>query len=280
MPKAKVNGIELAYEVYGEGFPLVLAHGFMASKEMWDAQIGPFLERYRVVVYDVRGHGESEALPVDDAGYTMDTLVDDQKALMDHLGIQEAYVGGLSLGGMIAVRFALKYPQMLRSLLLCDTTAGMGTIGQWAQNRPLLESLVRSQGVAGAMRQVYAARIPAAGLPAVAELPAGIIAFAQRLNQMSLDGFLGIARAAGDQESVLDRLGEITAPTLILVGDGDFFRGAGEEMKSRLPEARFVLITDSLHGTCLWQPEKFTAAVLDFLAAVDEGRPVEGSEER
>ena len=92
MPKAKVNRIELAYEVYGEGFPLVLAHGYVASKEMWDAQIGPFMERYRVIVYDVRGHGESEAPPVDDPGYTLDMLVDDQKALMDHLGIEQAYV--------------------------------------------------------------------------------------------------------------------------------------------------------------------------------------------
>jgi len=143
MPKAKVNGIKIAYEVYGEGFPLVLAHGYTASKEMWDGQIGPFSERYRVVVYDVRGHGESEAPPVDDPGYTIDTLVADQKALMAHLGIEQAFVGGLSLGGMIAMRFALTHPSAVRALLLCDTSPGMDTTGQWAANRLLMEGIVR-----------------------------------------------------------------------------------------------------------------------------------------
>lgn len=275
MPKANVNGIEIAYEVYGEGFPLVLAHGYVASKEMWDAQIGPFSERYRVVVYDARGHGETEAPPVDDAGYTLDTLVDDQKALMDHLGIEEAHVGGLSLGGMIAMRFALKFPKAVRALLLCDTSPGMNTEGQWAANRQALEGVVRSQGVMGAMRGLAQASGLSRENP-----PPDIAAFVQRIERMPADGFLGIARAVGEAPSVLERLGEITAPTLILTGDTDFFRDASQQMHQRMPGARFALIHGSPHGTCLWQAEKFTSAVLDFLADVDAGKPVEGSEER
>ena len=280
MPKATVNGIQLAYEEYGRGFPLVLAHGITATKEMWDAQVGPCSERYRVIVYDVLGHGESDAPPVDDLGYAMDTLVEDQRALMEYLGIEEAHVGGLSLGGMIAVRFALKHPQMLRSLLLCDTTAGMSTSGLWAANRPLMETLVRSQGVAAFMRNLYVQRAQVATLPQAEALPAGILAHVERLGRMSADGFLGASRAAGDQDSVFDRLSEIRAPTLIVTGDGDFFRGASEQMKQRMPDARFVMIKGSLHGTCMWQPEKFTSAVLDFLADVDAGRPVARNEER
>ena len=260
--------------------PLVLAHGFTATKEMWDAQIDPFSERFRVVVYDVRGHGESEAPAADDSGYTMETLIEDQRALMARLGIEQAYVGGLSLGGMIAVRFALKYPKLVRALLLCDTTAGMNTKGQWSANRGLMETMVRGQGVAALMRNLYTQQAVASGLLGTDALPAGVIAHAQRLATMSADGFLGVARAAGEQESVLDRLGEIEAPTLILTGETDFFRGASERMKERMPAARFVLIQGSMHGTCLWQPEKFTGAVLDFLADVDAGRPVAGYEER
>ena len=279
MPKAKVNGIEIAYETYGEGFPLVLAHGYVASKEMWDAQIGPFTEHYRVVVYDVRGHGESDAPPVDDTGYTMETLVDDQKGLMNHLGIEEAYVGGLSLGGMIAMRFALAYPGTVRALLLCDTSPGMNAEGQWAANRGLMEGLVRSQGVMGVMRALYVQGGQAMGVKRET-LPTGIADFVQRIDRMTADGFLGVARAAGEAASVLDRLPEITAPTLILTGDTDFFREASEQMHQRLPGARFVLIRNAWHGTSLWQPEQFTSAVLDFLADVDAGRPVAGSEER
>ena len=280
MPKAKVNGIELAYEVYGEGYTLVLAHGYTASKEMWDGQVGPLSQRYRVVVYDVRGHGESEAPPADDSGYTIETLVEDQRALMEHLGIEQAHVGGLSLGGMIAMRFALKYPRLVRALLLCDTSPGMGTAGLWAQHRPLMETIVRGQGVLAVMRNLYAQRAGAAALPKIDELPAGVQAHIGRMNKMSPDGFLGVARAAGEAEGVLERLPEIQAPTLILTGDADFFRGASEEMKRRLPDSRFVMIAGSAHGTCLWQPEKFTAALLDFLSEVESGRSVAGREQR
>src|SRR3990172_9078397 len=105
MPKAKVNGIEIAYEVHGEGVPLVLAHGYTATQEMWERQIGPFSERYRVVVYDLRGHGESEVPAAGDPGYTLDMYVADQRALMEHLGIEDAYVGGLSMGGINSMPF-------------------------------------------------------------------------------------------------------------------------------------------------------------------------------
>ena len=81
-------------------------------------------------------------------------------------------------------------------------------------------------------------------------------------------------------EPVLDRLPELSMPVLVLVGDQDLLRGPSEEMKAKLPDARFVLIKDSTHGTCLWQPEKFTSATLDFLADVDAGRPIAGREER
>lgn len=280
MPKARVNGIEIAYEVYGDGFPLVLAHGYTASKEMWDAQIGPFSERYRVVVYDVRGHGESEAPPVDDPGYTIDTLVDDQKALMDQLGIGQAFIGGLSLGGMIALRFALTHPSAVRALLLCDTSPGMDTAGQWAANRVLMEGIVRSQGVGAVMRGLYTQRAASMGIERSDQAPAGVLSFVQRLEGMSPDGFLGVARAAGEATSVLDRLDEISAPTLIITGKGDFFRGASEEMAKRMPGARFVVIDGAFHGTCLWQPETFTATVLDFLADVEAARPVAGQEVR
>ncbi|MCH8849904.1 MAG: alpha/beta fold hydrolase, partial [Chloroflexi bacterium] len=280
MATAKVNGIDLAYELRGAGAPLVLAHGYTASKEMYDAQLGPFAERYRVLVYDSRGHGESEALPADDPGYHLDTYVEDQLALMRHVGIEQAYVGGLSMGGMIALRFALAHPELVRALLLCDTTAGMGTSGQWAANHAAIETLVRSKGVAAVMRNLYAQRAGGGDRPRPQQIPAGVLAHIERLDQMSADGFLGAGRAAAEQDSVLDRLGEIEAPTLIITGEQDFFRDDSERMKERLPEARFVVIKGAAHGTCVWRPEAFTATVLDFLADVEAGRNVAGREER
>jgi pimeloyl-ACP methyl ester carboxylesterase len=278
MPKAHLNGIDIAYETYGDGYPTVLAHGLAATKESWDGQIGPFMERYRVVVYDARGHGESDSPPVDDAGYTMEQLVDDQKALMDHLGIEGAYIGGLSLGGMIAMRFALKYPRSTRALMLFDTSPGMGTQGQWSANRPVMEALVRGQGVAATMRGLYSQGAQSLGVKTRADVPSAVIDFLKRQATLTADGFLGITRAAGDAPSVLERLHEIAVPTLIVTGDTDFFREPSVEMKRRLPDARFVLINGAWHGTNIWQPEKFSSTVLQFLSDVEENKPVAGSE--
>jgi pimeloyl-ACP methyl ester carboxylesterase len=280
MPTAPINGIDVAYETYGNGPPLVLAHGYVGTKEMWGQQVGPFSERYRVIVYDVRGHGETGAPSVDDPGYTIETIVDDQRALMDHLGIDDAYIGGLSLGGMIAMRFALAHPKRVRALLLCDTSAGMGMEGQFAANRVLLEGLVRTQGVATIMGNLYVQHVTGGVRPSRSELAPQLTDFVNRLQRMDPDGFLGVARAAGDATSVLDRLPEISAPVMILTGEHDFFRAASEEMYQRLPQARFVTIRNSAHGTCLWQPEAFTDAVLSFLSDVEAGRPVAGREER
>jgi pimeloyl-ACP methyl ester carboxylesterase len=183
------------------------------------------------------------------------------------------------LGGMIAMRFALKYPRSTRALLLFDTSPGMGTQGLWSANRAAMEALVRGQGVATMMRGLYAQGANAAGVKSRSDVPSSIIAFLQRQQQLTPDGFLGITRAAGDAASVLEQLPDINVPTLIVTGDSDFFRDASIEMKRRLPGARFVQINGSWHGTNMWQPEKFTSTVLDFLADVDSAKPVAGSEE-
>jgi pimeloyl-ACP methyl ester carboxylesterase len=284
MPAASVNGIELAYEVYGDGPPLVLAHGYIASKEMWDYQIGPFSERYRLVVYDMRGHGQSGAPPEDDPGYTMATLVEDQRALMDHLGIDQAYVGGLSMGGGIAMRFALSYPQRVRALLLFDTAAGPTAAGReiqrwWQTNHDMIASFIRSSGVADTLRNLYAQRVQAPGA-AAADPPTEVREFMARMQDLSPDGFLGAGRALWEQDDVLDRMAEVSVPTLVLVGDMDFLLEPSKAMHANLPHARFTLVRGSGHGTAMWQPAKFTSAVLDFLADVEAGRPVAGSEER
>jgi 3-oxoadipate enol-lactonase len=285
MPKARVNGIALAYEVHGEGEPLILAHGFTAARGMWDSQIGSFSQKYRVVVYDARGHGESDAPPADDPGYTIDTYVDDQRALMEHLGIEEAYIGGLSMGGMVAMRFALNHPRMTRALLLCDTAAGTATADGpqrelLEEQRKALESLVRSRGVAAVVGSNFLQTAKEMGISRREDLPESVQHRIGLLEQMTADGFLGAGRALAEQEAVLERLSEITAPTLILVGDKDGLRGPSEQMKERLPAARFVIIQNSIHGTCYWQPEMFTNAVLDFLRDVHAGGQVAGREER
>ncbi len=275
MPRAKVNGIELNYEVHGEGYPLVLAHGFTASLEMWADQVPELGKRYRVVVYDSRGHGASE-VPRDMEEYRLEHYVEDQRALMDHLEIEEAYVGGLSMGGMIAMRFALEYRERVRALLLCDTAAETGPERQTFETlyNGAGEQAVREQGVGAVMRRGFEALVRA--LPVPDELPPGVQRHLESLDRMSPDGFLGGAKALRGQESVLERLREIGVPTLIVAAEWDPLLAAGREMQERIEGNQFVLIKGSTHGTCVWRPEAFNRAVLDFLTKVEAGEPVAG----
>ena len=275
MPKTEANGVEIAYQVQGQGFPLVRAHGYTASQELWADQRDAFSRRYQLVTYDCRGHGLSEA-PADPSQYSLDIFVEDQKALLDQLGTAEAYVGGLSMGGMIAMRFALKYPKMVRALLLLDTAAGLSdtALSQWHAISEMAERIVRSEGVGAAVRRIWEARRQL-GFETPDPTP-GVLRHLEGLEHMSADGFLGAGKALREQESVLDRLAEIRAPTLILVGDQDPLLGPSRAMRERLPQSRFVLIKGSTHGTCVWRPDAFEKAALDFLTAVDQGRTVAG----
>lgn len=282
MPKARVNGIDMHYAIYGDGPPLVLVHGIVSSTAMFDEQVGPLSQRYQVIVYDVRGHGETEAPPADDPGYSFETFVQDLRALLDHLGVDRAYVGGLSMGGMIAMRFALAYPERVRALLLFDTGAEpagslRGEMGNWEGRWEAIVERARSQGVLQTMAWLYTQRgNELLGVRVPKEPPGGVRKLIMGLARMRVDGFLGALRAVGQQTGVIARLPEISVPTMILTGDGDFMREPSERMREHLPESRFVLLKDAAHATCFWQPEHFTQAVLDFLADVEAGRPVAG----
>jgi len=265
---ALVNGTRLAYRVYGSGEPLVLAHFSSASKEMWEEQIGVLSERYRVVVYD-------------DDGYTMRGLVADQRALLEQLGIERAYVGGISMGGAIALQFALAHPDMVRALLLCDTTADIADTAverRTEQGEPDLEAalaLMRERGLAWFSERTWLEWARPLGITSVDELPPGAKRHIERVASMQPDGLLGTGRALSEHH-VLERVGELAMPVLILTGEHDFLRQGSERLKERLPEARFVVLPGAAHISSFWQPDVFARAVLEFLVDVEAGRPVAG----
>src|SRR5262245_51404 len=130
MPTALVNGISLYYETTGHGPPLVLVHGFACGIRSWDPQVRAFARDRRVITYDVRGHGISEA-PREAAAYSQAISVGDLRALLGHLAIERAVVGGLSMGGNIALNFALAHPDMVAGLIVADTGAGSDATADW-----------------------------------------------------------------------------------------------------------------------------------------------------
>ncbi len=127
MATARVNGVNLYYEETGSGFPLIWCHEFGGDYRSWEPQVRYFSRRYRVITWNYRGYPPSE-VPEDPAAYRNDILVEDLAALMRHLGIERAHVGGLSMGGNVALNFGIAHPDMSESLIICG--CGSGTVGR------------------------------------------------------------------------------------------------------------------------------------------------------
>ena len=109
MPKLNRDGVEIYYEIHGEGRPLLLTHGYSATSQMWRKQIEPFSARYKLILWDMRGHGQSD-YPLDQGAYSEEATVADMAALLDAAGADKAIVGGLSLGGYMSLAFHLAHP--------------------------------------------------------------------------------------------------------------------------------------------------------------------------
>src|SRR5437899_2793672 len=123
MPKLDRDGVKIHYEVHGTGPTLLLSHGYSSTARMWDGQIAALKDRYQVIVWDMRGHGESD-YPKDQSLYSEALTVGDMKALLDHVGAKKAIVAGLSLGGYMSLAFNASHPDRVRALMLFDTGPG------------------------------------------------------------------------------------------------------------------------------------------------------------
>jgi len=250
MAKARVNGIEIDYEVSGGGPAVLLSHGYSATRRMWDAQHQALGARYRVISWSMRGHGETES-PADPARYSAALTVGDMRALLGHLGVGRAVIGGLSLGGYVSLAFHLEHPEMVRALVICDSGPGYRS----ADAREAWNARARERAAALEMR----------GLDALGR--SREVREAVALHR-SAQGLAHAARGMLAQEGsrVIDGLAAIQVPTLIVVGDQDQpFLASCEYMAKKIPGARLEVIRDAGHSSNLDQPEAFNRVLLDFL---------------
>jgi 3-oxoadipate enol-lactonase len=259
---AAVNGTRLYYEVAGTGDAVALIHGFTLDTRMWDDQFAPFAERYRVVRYDARGFGQS-AVP----GEAPYTHADDLAALLGHLNIPSAAIIGLSMGGGIAINFALAYPAMTSALIAVDSTlGGHRWSDEWNERFGHLRHTARTDGVAAAKAEWLADPLfaPANERPDVAA----------RLRQMVTDysGWSWMHRDPHrtQEPPAAERLTQIAMPTLVLLGEWDVpdFHAAAETITRQIPGARKVILPGVGHMANMEAPEPFNAAVLGFLAEI------------
>jgi pimeloyl-ACP methyl ester carboxylesterase len=258
------DGVELAYEdTGGDGPVVVLTPGFTATLRSWDPTVGALAAAgWRVVTWDVRGHGHT-VTPADPALSTIDHVVDDLAALLDHLGVERAVVGGLSFGGYLALAFWCRYPERVRGLLLADTGPGF-----------------RNPGAREAWNKIAFARaddIEARGMAALLDSPGASSTLPASRAAMGLERHqdLGaLARAvrgflAQFDGRVMEAIGDIDVPALILVGQEDEpFLPASQVMAAKLANARLVVIPDAGHVANLDQPAAFNQAAVAFLSAL------------
>ena len=254
--KAKVNGTELYYELHGkEGAPwLILSHSLACTVRMWDPQIAAFKDRYRILAYDMRGHGQSAA----PAGpYTLDLLADDVLALMKELKIERARYVGLSIGGMIGQHLALKEPKRFEKMVLADTghTQTPETLKQWEERIRVATSQGMKPLVAGTMERWFT--------PAFRESPPAK-KIADLIARTPVNGYVGCGQAIMKLNTT-GRLKDIKLPVLAITGEADAAAGGTKYIGEHLPGAKFVNIPQAAHIANIEQAEKFNQALRDFL---------------
>ena len=254
--KAKVNGTELYYELHGkEGAPwLIFSHSLACTVRMWDPQIAAFKDRYRILAYDMRGHGQSAA----PAGpYTLDMLADDVLALLRELKIDRACYVGLSIGGMIGQHLALKEPKRFEKMVLADTghTQTPEAIKQWEERIRIAQSQGMKPLVPGTMERWFT---PAFRDKPEARKIADIVA------STPVAGYVGCGQAIMKLNTTA-RLKDIKLPVLALTGEADAAAGGTKYIGEHLPGAKFVNIPQAAHIANIEQPEKFNQALREFL---------------
>jgi len=257
---ADVDGGRLYYETAGAGRPLVLLHAGIADSRMWDAQMAVFASHYQVIRYDQRGYGLSS---VPDAPYAP---VRDLQQLLHYLGVGAALLVGLSGGGLLALDFALEYPEMVDAMVV--TAPGLSGF-QWspaleAQGRQLAATLERGD-VPAAVDLWLALWVDGPAAPAGRADPA----VRERMRELLTDLF-SRRRDAGEprllEPPAIGRLAAIPCPTLIVVGDQDVpdILRITELLQARIPGARRVVLPNVAHMVNLERPAEFNALVLDF----------------
>ncbi len=281
MPVCTAGDININYQIYGEGFPLVLIHPFSASLEFWAPQVEKLSPGYRVIACDVRGHGLSSA-PVGEDNYTLDILVEDLHHLLEYLKVDKAYIGGLSLGGAITIGYAYRHPEMVKALLICDIHGSFHPPSDpviqaaMAEGREKGEKYAQERGMADLARRQIAT---GTAFPPVPDDAALQEQFVERMARFPINGYIGVGRARPwDAEWQRAATDHISVPSLIIVGadDMDMVKTGARTLHEHIKGSRYVEIKGSVHETARWQPALFNQAVIEFLEAVEADKPVAG----
>ena len=263
MTRCSIGGITLAYDDVGSGpDALLLVHGHPFDRSMWGPQLAALRDSpWRVIAPDLRGYGESSVVP---GTTTLDVFADDLAALLDHLGLRDVVIGGLSMGGQIVMEFCRRHPARVRGVLLAATFPTAESPEGKRARRQMAERLLR-EGMAGYADEVLPKMLaPAsiAGMPAVA---AHVLEMMRRTDPA---GAAAALRGRAERPDYTSTLADVIAPALVCVGGEDAFtrRADAEAMHRALPRSRLLWLDGVGHMPNLERPDEFNAALLELLA--------------
>jgi 3-oxoadipate enol-lactonase len=256
--KIKTNGIELNYVVEGNGPWLVMSHSLACDLSMWDEQAAVLRRNFKVLRFDTRGHGASDA-PAGE--YTLDMLAYDVHGLLQGLGVERCHWVGLSMGGMIGQTFALKFPGMFQTMVLADTTS------RYAPDAlPLWQGRIKTAQTQGMEALVEATLGRWFTEPFRKSHPEVTARVSAMIRATPVPGYVGCC-AAIPQINVTARLKEVKCPTLVMVGEQDAGTpvALSREIHAALPGSELVIIPSASHLSNLEQPAAFNRALATFL---------------
>jgi 3-oxoadipate enol-lactonase len=259
LPFCSANGIDMYYEIHGEGEPIIFGNGVFSNTLGWVNQLPVFSKEYQMILYDMRGQGQSEK---PEEPYSFEIHAEDQKALLDELGFSKVHHVGISYGGELGLVFALKYPEMLKSLVVCSSVSSVG---------PLLRTMCQLWRYACEQEDpelFYYATLPLNfGETFLQEQTAILEQAKARYTQLDypplvrlIDSFLML--------DVTDQLSKIRTPTCVIVGEKDILKPAypySSLIHDSLPNSEMVIVRDSGHAVTFEKPDEFNSIVLGFL---------------
>jgi len=249
MPYIERNSVKIYYEDHGSGPLILLSHGYGATSAMWGGQVAEFSGRYRLITWDMRGHGKSDS-PTDAALYSEAETLADMGAILDEARVSKAVLGGLSLGGYMSLALHRAHPERVKGLLLFDTGPGYRNPDgreAWNERAERRALSFEKNGLASAKKGGQEVRMS---------------------RHRSAQGLAHAARGMLKQfdSSVIDSMPDISVPTLVLIGELDTrFMAATDFMAAKIPGATKVVIPDAGHAANIDQPEQFNEAVAMFL---------------
>jgi pimeloyl-ACP methyl ester carboxylesterase len=252
----------LAHVDVGHGLPVVLLHAFPLNRSMWEPQVAALFGECRCIVPDLRGFGDSTR----DGPYSMDRYADDVIEILDTLQIERAVVGGLSMGGYVALAIHRRHRDRVRALMLADTRAAADTAEGRAKRNELI-ALARTSGASAvADRQITGL----VGKSTREKQPELVDRLRSQMAEESVEGIVGALEAMRDRQDSRDLLAEISVPTLIVVGDEDVITPVKEarQLQTAIRGSRLEVIPGAGHLSNIERPAAFNAALSEFVGSL------------